>query len=73
MDNELLHKIHEDVAYLRGKFDSIVPGLVDGQARHGERLGKLEHAESYRKGQSAVISFLISFIGVAINFILGKK
>ena len=73
MEHELLHKIHEDVSYLKGRFDSVIPPLIEGHEKYGERIGKLESAENYRKGIAASISFVISFIGVAINFLIGKK
>lgn len=51
-DSEIMRAIGR----LEGKMD----GVVNAVESHGKSISDLQQAETYRKGQSAIISFMVS-------------
>lgn len=45
-----------------GRIEGILEGVTPLLAKHSDKINTLESAENYRKGQSAVIAFIVSIV-----------
>lgn len=73
-------KLLEEVSYLRGRFDTEMPNIAKSIDKvsvlikdHEDRLSDIETNESYKKGQTVILSTVVAVIFTAgVNWLFKK-